>query len=94
MFAVCDLGGLCGAAGAEPATWPLPLTREGLAQAAKEPVLQPMPTNLHKRPADEPKAPVSAAPQCMPVFILSYIPCARQSCCGLTLWCGQPTPAM
>jgi hypothetical protein len=57
-----NLDGFFGRAGAEPATWPLPLTREGLAQAAKEPVLQPMPTNVHKRSADEVKAPVSIMP--------------------------------
>lgn len=60
-----DLERLLGAAGAEPATWPLPLTREGLAHAAKEPVVQPMPTNLinnNKRSADEVKPPVSVEP--------------------------------
>ena len=31
-------------AGLYPGYWPLPLTRQGLAEAARNPVLQPVPT--------------------------------------------------
>ena len=39
-------------------SWPLPLSREGLRQAAQNPVSQPMPSAA-KRAAEEAKLPVS-----------------------------------
>ena len=45
-------------AGLNPMSWPLPLSREGLRQAAQNPVSQPMPSAA-KRAAEEAKLPVS-----------------------------------
>ena len=64
--------------GANPATWPLPLTQEGLAQAAKEPVPQPMPSNPNKRMAEEVKGAVSAAPAS--AGMLSHSPTVMHPC--------------
>ncbi|KAK9909115.1 hypothetical protein WJX75_007371 [Coccomyxa subellipsoidea] len=44
--------------GIHSSVWPLPLTREGLRKAAKDPIPQPMPS-AGKRPAEETKGPAS-----------------------------------
>ena len=68
--------------GANPATWPLPLTQEGLAQAAKEPVPQPMPSNPNKRMAEEVKGAVSAAPASAAILSPSPIVMHPCNCCN------------
>ena len=55
---VCELLTMShGVTGIHSSVWPLPLTREGLRKAAKDPIPQPMPS-AGKRPAEETKGPV------------------------------------
>ena len=62
-------------AGLNPMSWPLPLSRDGLRQAAQNPVSQPMPSAA-KRAAEEAKLPVS--------LIASQALCLRSAACKAT----------
>ena len=44
LLVSCTLKSAVYVVGLYPSTWPLPLTRQGLAEAAQNPVLQPIPT--------------------------------------------------
>ena len=55
-------------AGISPMSWPLPLAREALRQAAKNPVPQPMPSAA-KRAAEEAKLPVGLQGPVRPILL-------------------------
>lgn len=85
----------CHCAGAHPATWPLPLSRDGLAKAAQEPLPQPMPATAGtKRAADDSKAGQVRAgarphPRAALVLRVASLWLARDACrCGCHFWRG------
>ena len=64
---LCSVG-LCVLTGLTPMSWPLPLSQEGVRQAARNPVPQPMPSAA-KRAAEEAKLPVCLQHSVRPTMV-------------------------